>query len=92
MRFVEMDPEIALKLIEGYHNELEPEHKAQEAFYRQFSCPRCGGNVEKHFLGIQHAFPGDSILPRSGLKCVRCACVFDPHSGLVVSIGEAAPR
>ena len=87
--FKEMDPELALKLIEGYENELAPATKAQDAFYRQHSCPRCKGETQKHFLNIQHAF-GDSssVIPRSGLKCMSCECVFDPHSGVVVELGK----
>lgn len=86
-----MDPALAAKLIEGYENELEPALKAQDAFYRQHNCPRCGGNTQKHFLSVQHAFPGiaGEILPRSGLKCLLCECVFDPHSGMIVELGNA---
>ena len=89
--YQEMDPELALKLIEGYDDVLTGEMRKQEAFYRQFDCPRCGGKCDKHFLSIQHAFPqnGESLVPRSGLKCRLCDCVFDPHSGLMVSLGNA---
>lgn len=87
--FQEMDPEVALKMIEGYENELDPAAKVQEAFYRQFVCPRCGGKCQKHFLGPNHAFGDpDSLVPRSGLKCLACDCVFDPHSNLIVSLGN----
>jgi hypothetical protein len=89
MRFVEMDPELAMKAIEGYANELGPEHKVQEAFYRQFPCPRCGGKTEKHFLSIAHSFSGDGLLPRFGLKCMLCDCIFDPHSSIIVDLGNA---
>jgi len=92
MSFKEMDPELALKLIEGYQNELAPEQNVQEAFYRQHVCPRCGGNVEKHFISVRHAFGGDGLLPRSGLKCLRCNCLFDPHTNLIVDVGIDATR
>lgn len=86
--FKEMDPEVVLKLLEGHENELEGEQKGLDAFYRQFRCPRCKGPCEKHFLGAEHAFGGDTAVPRSGLKCQLCDCVFDPHTGLIVTLGN----
>lgn len=89
--YQEMDPEVALKIIEGYEDELTGESKKQEAFYRQFRCPRCGGECIKHFISAQHAFPqdGDVLLPRSGLKCKLCDCLFDPHTNLIITLGNA---
>jgi len=88
--YQELDPEICRKMIEGYDDVLEGEAKKQDAFYRQFRCLRCGSACEKIFLGLHHAFdPGsDTPLPRSGLRCTQCSCTFDPHSGLIVEIGE----
>lgn len=86
--FKQMDPEIALQLLEGYENELEPEQKGLDAFYRQFRCPRCKGPCQKAFLGAEHAFGGDTAVPRSGLQCQLCDCVFDPHTGLIVELGN----
>ena len=87
--FVEMDPELALKAIEGHENALEPENRKMEAFYRQFVCPRCEGKCEKHFISAQHAFGAESIVPRYALKCVSCGCVFDPHANnLIVELGS----
>jgi len=86
--FREMDPEIALKMLEGYENELEPEQKGLDAFYRQFRCPRCQGPCQREYLSAEHAFGGDSAVPRSGLKCTLCDCIFDPHSGLILTMGN----
>lgn len=88
--YEEMDPELALKLSEGYPDVLSGETRKQEAFYRQFPCPRCGGPCDRHFLGVSHAFPqdGETLLPRSGLRCNLCDCVFDPHTGLIVQLGN----
>lgn len=91
MHFKEMDPELVLKAIEGYENELEPAKKVQDAFYRQIRCVRCGsGHLEKHFLGVGHSFNAEAgeLLPRHGMRCTVCKCVFDPHSGLVVETGS----
>ena len=86
--FVEMDPELALKLIEGYENELDPEAKKQEAFYRQMACPRCGGNCEKAFISAEHTFGDGALIPRSGMRCTLCDCLFDPHTGVILELGN----
>lgn len=88
MSFVELDPAIAWKAIEGYSNELAPEQKALDAFYRQFKCPRCGSECRREMLA-KHMFsdPG-TLVPRSVLRCTRCECLFDPHSGLRLEQGN----
>ncbi len=91
MSFKELDPELAWKAIEGYTNELAPEQKALDAFYRQFKCPRCGGNCGKETLNATHAFADAStIVPRSVLRCLSCKCLFDPHTGIRLEMGNLA--
>jgi hypothetical protein len=92
MEFQEMDPEIAWKLIEGYEDELSPAHKVQEAFYRQFTCPRCGRDgLARETISARHAFSDpDSPVPRAGLRCNSCSCLFDPHTGMLVEMGNPA--
>lgn len=88
MPFVEMDPELIWKAIEGYTNELAPEQKALDAFYRQFRCPRCGSTCRKETL-LNHAFADpDSLVPRSVLRCNTCEALFDPHSGIRLEMGN----
>jgi len=87
--FKEMDPALAAKLIEGFDNELDGEQKKLDAFYRQFRCPKCKGNMAKHFISVQHAFPDGALVPHSGLKCLSCDLVLDPHTGIVVGLGTA---
>lgn len=94
MHFVEMDPEVALKAIEGFENELDPERRSLDVFYGQFVCPRCKGEMRKEFAGGEnggHAFADRSTLnPRALLRCTDplCGCLFDPHSGLLVERGK----
>ena len=90
MPFVEMDPQLIWKAIEGYQNELAPEQKALDAFYRQFRCPACGGNCRKECIP-KHAFadPG-TLVPRSVLRCLSCTALFDPHSGIRLEMGSPA--
>jgi hypothetical protein len=94
MPVVELDPEVALKAIEGFENELDPELRVLDAFYRQFICPRCRGEMRKEFASGEnggHAFADKSVLvPRALLRCVSpvCGCLIDPHSGLLVERGK----
>ena len=88
MPIVELDPVLAWKAIEGFENELDAEQKGLDAFYRQFRCKRCGGSCRKELVA-NHAFKDPEVLvPRSCLRCLSCNCLFDPHSGLVVELGD----
>jgi uncharacterized protein with PIN domain len=84
MHYKEMDPALALKAIEGFENVLEPEAKAQEAFYRQFRCKRCGGQCRKEMVRGHVFSDPQTMVPRSCLRCPSCDILYDPHSDLVV--------
>lgn len=91
MPFVEMDPELIRKALEGYQNELEPEQKKQEAFYRQFRCQRCGSSSLRKEIDVRHAFADpNTLVPRALLRCNLCSCLFDPHSGVQLERGNPA--
>jgi hypothetical protein len=86
--FVELDPEIAWRMIQGFTNELDPQRRALEAFYRQFRCKRCQSPCRREMLA-HHAFADpDTLVPRCVLRCVHCALLFDPHTGLVLEAGR----
>lgn len=87
MPYIELDPAVALKAIEGYTNELDPEARTLDAFYRQHACPRCKGACRKEIVA-GHAFSGDSLVPRSVLRCETCSHLFDPHSGITLEMGH----
>lgn len=84
MHFKTLDPEIAWKSIEGYHNELVDEQKALDAFYRQFTCPMCQGNCHKETLAAHVFADKATLVQRSVLRCDKCKCLFDPHTGLII--------
>lgn len=86
MSFKEADPTLMLKAIEGYEDTLAVEQRKLNAFYRQFRCQRCGGNCRKEMVK-GHTFGGDSLVPRSCLRCLACQCLFDPHTGLLLEPG-----
>ena len=88
--FKELDPDIAWKAIEGYTDVLGPEAKGLDAFYRQFRCPRCKGELQKEFSS-KHAFsdPGTAIA-RALLRCPTCRFLLEPHTNLVIESGSPA--
>lgn len=88
MPFVEMDPALVRKAIEGYQNELGPEQLKLEAFYRQFRCQRCKSVCRKEY-DAKHAFSDpDSLVPRALLRCTGCEALFDPFNGLLLELGK----
>jgi len=90
MRPVEMDPEDIFALLEGHTNVLQPAAEKLDVFYRQFRCLTCGGACRKETVAT-HAFSDpDTFVPRSCLRCTLCACLFDPHSGLLLERGDPA--
>src|ERR1700722_4852822 len=86
--FKPLDPTLARKAIEGYQNELEPQRKALEVFYRQFRCLRCKSECRKETVSGHTFSDVDTLVPRSCLRCLSCACLFDPHSGLLLKMGQ----
>jgi hypothetical protein len=87
MAFVEMDPELVRAAIEGFQDELSPEKAANDVFYRQFVCPRCGSSCSPEYHR-RHAFGAGALVPRALLRCLKCRGLFDPHSGLQVELGN----
>lgn len=88
--YQELDPELAWKLIEGYENDLAAEAKGLDAFYRQFRCPRCSGQLIKEFDG-RHAFSDPSTMnARALLRCPTCRYLTDPHTNIVLESGSPA--
>ena len=88
MAFIEADPALLLKAIEGYANELAPEKERDDAFYRQFRCKRCNGDCRREILAHHCFLDPDALGPRSVLRCTLCSFLFDPHSGITLELGD----
>ncbi len=87
-RIVELDPEVILAAIEGEPDILQPEMAKHEAFYRQFTCRKCGGAVRKEF-DTRHAFADENVMiPRALLRCTTCNHLFDPYTNLELERGD----
>jgi hypothetical protein len=87
MRLKFLDPEIARKLMEGHEDVVTPAAKASERFYAAQSCIRCGGSCRK--VGdVRTMFQQGEIMPQYRLECLACGCEFNPHSGMIVKMGN----
>lgn len=91
----ELDPELAAKAIQGYRDAITPAARADEAFYRQFSCPECGGDMIKEYLGGPRArgvtWVEGSNTPQALLRCAACKLLMNPRSGMIVETGNHVP-
>jgi hypothetical protein len=91
MPYREMNPEDVWKAIEGHENVLSGEQKKMDVFYRQFVCPSCKGTALSRRFDPRHAFADPTqIMARATLFCDECHCHFDPHSGLILEMGNPA--
>lgn len=85
-----MDPQIALKLLEGHKDVISPLQEEREKFYRGQTCPGCGGNAFTKTGDSRLLFRHQEPLPRYLLQCDNCDCVFDPHTGIQLTMGNRA--
>jgi len=84
-----LDPEIIQKLIEGHEDVLSPLARENEKYYASQACPRCGGSCKK-LADHRTMFNGDAPLPKFYLECLACGEQFDPHTGMIIRIGNVA--
>ena len=88
--FQELDPEVHLKLIEGYRDELTPEQKSDDLFYEiHRKCKRCGCEMHKE-IDVRVAWQAGRYLPKALLRCENCGFLIEPFTGLVVESGDAS--
>lgn len=83
-----IDPEITIKLLEGHKDVITPAAEEREAWYKNQTCIRCGSSALKKHGDSRTLFRGNDPLPRYNLICQSCECMFDPHSGLLLSMGN----
>ena len=87
--FKEMDPVLVRAAIEGFKDELTPDLEEQDKFYRQFSCPRCKCGLDKEF-DPRVCYTGDGSIAKAILKCGSCDYRIEPHTGMIVTFGDAS--
>lgn len=85
-----LDPQVTLKLLEGHKDVITPLATRREEFYQSQTCPQCLGNSFKKTGDARFMFRSGEALPRYWLECSGCGCLFDPHSGLVIRMGNLA--
>lgn len=88
--FTELDPELALKLVEGYEDVLKPEADKLNELYDGFKCIRGCGELQKEY-DIKHTFSDpNTMVPRALLRCPCCRYLVDPHSRVTLEVGDPA--
>ncbi len=85
--FKELDPDIIRRAVQGHEDVLGPAHIKQEAFYRQFQCPRCKCSMDKEFKSGA-AFDGESLVARALLRCPLCNLLLAPNTILILENGR----
>lgn len=88
MSFKQLDPRITIKLLEGRRDVISPLAEKREKFYAEQECPNCGGNALTKTGDTTTLFRNGDLLPRYLLSCDNCGCLFDPHSGIILSMGN----
>lgn len=83
-----LDPQITLKLLEGHEDILTPMAEEREKFYQGQICPSCGGNDFTKVGDSKTMIRDGDCLTRYLLKCNNCECLFDPHSGIQLTMGN----
>lgn len=83
-----LDPRITEKLLEGYEDTITEASKQRERFYRDQTCPTCQGTAFHKHADLRTMFRPSDPLPRYQLACINCECLFDPHSGIILKIGN----
>lgn len=74
------------KLLEGQEDVLTPLVQKEQSFFRNSTCPACGGASHLPFVNPRRPFSQGSPLPNKLLKCLQCEAEFDPTTGLITSI------
>ena len=82
------NPLVILKLLEGRKDVIGPLAKARDEFYQSQSCIRCGGNSLIKKANAATLFHANDPIPRYLLECQDCECTFDPHTGLLLTMGN----
>jgi hypothetical protein len=90
MNLKPMDPRITLKLLEGQKDVITPMAQERDQFYKDQSCPQCGGNAMTKTGDPNRLFRDGKPLAYYQLECDNCGCLFDPHTGLVIKMGNVA--
>jgi len=84
-----LDPTVTLKLLEGYKDTISAAAQEREKFYQAQSCPNCSGNAFQKEASAK-LFREGEVLPRYLLRCSNCDCVFDPFTGIQLTMGNLA--
>jgi len=75
-------------MLEGHEDIVTPLAADRERFYTKQECIRCGSSALKRIGDANTMFRGRDPLPRYTLRCLSCECEFDPHSNILLKMGN----
>lgn len=91
MELQPLDPRLLALLIKDEEDILTPRAEKRRNAIEFNPCPRCGSKMQE-VLSEGQVFTENEPLPRTVGKCSNCDYTYDPHSGLVISTGDARKR
>jgi hypothetical protein len=89
MRFKVLPPELTRLLTKDEEDILTPRADKRAFAVGLAPCSRCGGKMQQKLNTVQ-PFTPEEPLPRTFAVCDDCGFAYDPHSGLVVAMGNPA--
>lgn len=90
MAIKQLDPEITLRLLEGHQNAVSPLARERDDFYKKQKCNECGSTALQKTQDPKRIFQENDPIARWLLNCKDCGAVFDPHTGLLINMGNPA--
>lgn len=93
----QMNQKLLAQIISEEKDMLTPLVAADQAVYRESSCPNCGG-LTSPVMDFDHSYTVDDEgtisprhnrpIPRHYVRCQDCDCELDPFSGLILKPGR----
>jgi hypothetical protein len=87
MIFKTMKKEEVLKILKGQENIIDKAVQDNAAFFKLLSCVSCGGEVMPT-VNPRQLFKEGSILPNYLGKCKICGVLFEPHTGIQITMPD----
>ena len=88
MKFIPMDPEKVLDLIDGHEDVITKRFKTEQDFLNSKQCPRCGSDCRAE-ADVRIAEEGPGTV-RYLCRCLGCECLFEPNFGMIIEMGNLA--
>jgi hypothetical protein len=89
MQLKPLPPELLRLLVKDEEDILTPRAEKRAFAVGLDPCSRCGGKMQETLNSV-HPFTPEEPLPRTLAVCDDCGFSYDPHNGIIVSMGNPA--